>query len=77
MKNCLSNIIPGKKIKKKDGIMDYREEIQIAFNLWQLSKTLNGLLWNRYRNEFIAILEEINIEVETRLDEEWPDEPEF
>lgn len=57
--------------------MDYREEIQIAFNLWQLSKTLNGLLWNRYRNEFIAILEEINIEVETRLDEEWPDEPEF
>lgn len=57
--------------------MDYREEIQIAFNLWQLSKTLNGLLWDRYRNEFIAILEEINIEVETRLDEELPDESMF
>jgi len=57
--------------------MDYREEIQIAFNLWQLSKTLNGLLWSRYRNEFIAILEEINIEVQTQLDEEFPDDPEF
>ena len=57
--------------------MDNREEIQIAFNLWQLAKTLNGLLWERYRNEFIAILEEINIEVETRLDEEMPYDPEF
>ncbi len=57
--------------------MDDREEIQIAFNLWQLSKTLNGLLWDRYRDDFIAILEEINIEVETRLDEELPDDPEF
>lgn len=57
--------------------MDDREEIQIAFNLWQLSKTLNGLLWDRYRNEFIAIIEEINIEVETRLDKDFPNEPEF
>ncbi len=57
--------------------MDYREEIQIAFNLWQLSKTLNGLLWSRYRNDFIAILEEINIEVQTTLDEEFSDDPEF
>ncbi len=57
--------------------MDDREEIQIAFNLWQLSKTLNGLLWDRYRNEFIAILEEINIEVETRLDQEFQDDPGF
>ena len=57
--------------------MDFREEIQIAFNLWQLSKTLNGLLWDRYRNEFIAILEEINIEVETQLDEDFPDNSEF
>jgi hypothetical protein len=57
--------------------MDYREEIQIAFNLWQLSKTLNGLLWDRYRNEFIAIQEEINIEIENRLDEEFPYEPDF
>ena len=57
--------------------MDDREEIQIAFNLWQLSKTLNGLLWDRYRNEFIAIIEEINIEIETGLDEDFPNEPEF
>lgn len=57
--------------------MDFREEIQIAFNLWQLSKTLNGLLWDRYRNDFIAILEEINIEVETQLDKEFSDDPEF
>ena len=57
--------------------MDYREEIQIAFNLWQLLKTLNGFLWDRYRNEFIAILEEINIEVETRIDDELPDDPDF
>ena len=57
--------------------MDDREEIQIAFNLWQLAKTLNGLLWDRYRNEFIAILEEINIEVETRLEKELPGDPEF
>ena len=57
--------------------MDGREEIQIAFNLWQLSKTLNGLLWDRYRNEFIAILEEINIEVEAQLDQEFPNDPEI
>lgn len=56
--------------------MDGREEIQIAFNLWQLLKTLNGLLWDRYRSEFIAILEEINVEVEAQLNQEFPNNPE-
>jgi hypothetical protein len=31
------------------------KEIQIAFEIWNLTNKLNDLLWDRYAEEFLAI----------------------
>lgn len=77
MKNCSSSIITRKKLKREDTNIDGREKIQIAINLKQLSKMLNGLLWNRYHNEFMTIIEDINIKIENELDQKFPNDPKF
>ncbi len=40
----------------KDEGIDRKEEIQIAFNIWELIAQLETLLWDRYFDEFNEIL---------------------
>lgn len=77
MKNCLLNIIPENKINDEVLTMNQHEEIQMAFNLWELTAQLEALLWERYRNEFCEIVEELESDFEEDLDRQFPDEPEF
>jgi hypothetical protein len=37
------------------GKMKDRKEIQIAFEIWNLTNKLNNLLWDRYEEEFLEI----------------------
>lgn len=40
----------------KDMGIEKKEEIQIAFNIWELMAQLETLLWDRYFDEFNEIL---------------------
>ncbi len=57
--------------------MERQEEIQIAFNLWELTAQLDALLWERYRNEFCEIIEGLEKDFKEDLDRQFPVEPEF
>lgn len=57
--------------------MERQEEIQIAFNLWELTAQLDALLWERYRNEFCEIIEGLEKDFKKDLDRQFPVEPEF
>jgi hypothetical protein len=35
--------------------MKNQKEIQIAFEIWNLTNKLNDLLWDRYEEEFLQI----------------------
>ena len=35
--------------------MKDQKEIQIAFEIWNLTNNLNDLLWHRYEEEFLEI----------------------
>ena len=35
--------------------MKDQKEIQIAFEVWNLTNRLNDLLWNRYEEDFLEI----------------------
>ncbi len=77
MKNCLLNIIPEKKINYEVFVMNQQEEIQMAFNLWELTAQLEAFLWERYKNEFCEIVEALENDFEEDLNRQFPDEPEF
>jgi hypothetical protein len=57
--------------------MTRQEEVQIAFNLWQLLKQLDGLLKARYLNDFRELKEVYDKMIEESLDQAFPDDHDF
>jgi hypothetical protein len=53
--------------------MNEKEEIQIAFNLWELLSQLDALLWDRYFDEFNSIMHEL--EKERGMEKNFPFHP--
>ncbi len=47
---------------KEDMGIEKKEEIQIAFNIWELMAQLEKLLWDRYFDEFNEILSSLEKE---------------
>ncbi len=52
--------------------MNRDEEIQIAFNIWELMAQLETLLWDRYFDEFNEILYRLESERNIDLDKHFP-----
>jgi hypothetical protein len=50
--------------------MSEKEEIQIAFTLWELLSQLSALLWDRYFDEFNGIMYEL--EKERGMEKDFP-----
>jgi len=57
--------------------MKRQEEIQIAFNLWQLLKQLEDLLKARYLNDFRELKEVFDKMIDESLDQVFPDDHDF
>ncbi len=52
--------------------MSREEEIQIAFNMWELMNQLQALMWDQYFEEFNHILFKRKKECCTDLDKHFP-----
>ena len=50
--------------------MNQEEEIQIAFNLWEILSQLSALLWERYFDEFNHIM--YDLEKQRGMDKLFP-----
>ena len=57
--------------------MKRQEEIQIAFNLWQLLKQLEDLLKARYLNDFRELKEVFDKMIDESLDQVFSDDHDF
>jgi len=50
--NPIPNLKNTKTVRRK---MKDQKEIQVAFEIWNLTNKLNNLLWDRYEEEFLEI----------------------
>jgi len=57
--------------------MKRQEEIQIAFNLWQLLKQLEDLLKARYLDDFRELKEAFDKMIDESLDQVFSDDHDF
>ena len=57
--------------------MKRQEEIQIAFNLWQLLKQLEDLLKARYLDDFCELKEVFDKMIDESLDQVFSDDHDF
>lgn len=57
--------------------MKRQEEIQIAFNLWQLLKQLEDLLKARYSIDFYELKEVFDKMIDENLDQVFSDDHDF
>ncbi|MBU1167962.1 MAG: hypothetical protein KKD44_00210 [Proteobacteria bacterium] len=47
----------------------YKEEVQIAFNIWELLGQLDALIRDRYFEDFTKIIYNLEKDVDTQLDD--------